>query len=183
MQTLRTAKAIGVGALAVLAVLAVPAVAAKAVTAQAHFAAPTAYRADPAKTPGVSYDTASVPVGSSARVTQSANDLGGMNVELQVSGLRPRRHYNAQVHVGRCTATAAGAGAPFKDGPSQGDYAANEFQLNFTTDRSGGGSVLTRHYWGIARNQRANSVVIDRPGGDRPAACLTVPFKRLNPGW
>jgi len=43
--------------------------------------------------------------------------------------------------------------------------------------------VLTQHYWGIARNQRANSVVIDRPGGDRPAACLTVPFKRLNPGW
>ncbi len=183
METYRTAKAIGVGALAALATLVVPAVAATTVIAQAHFVAPAAYRADPANTPGVSYDPASVPVGSWSRVTQSANDLGGMNVELQVAGLRPQQHYDAQVHVGRCGATAAGAGAPFKNGPSQRDYAANEFQLNFTTDRGGGGSVLTRHYWGIARNQRANSVVIDRPGGNQPAACLTVPFKRLNSGW
>jgi len=172
-----------IGALAALALLAVPAIAARAVTAQAHFATPAAYRAHPARTPGVSYDAASVPVGSWARVTQNANDLGGMNVELRVSGLRPRQHYNAQIHVGKCTGTTAGAGAPFKNGPSQGGYAANEFQLNFTTNRRGGGSVVTAHYWGIARNQRANSVVIDRPGGAQPAACLTVPFERLNPGW
>jgi len=70
-----------------------------------------------------------------------------------------------------------------QNGPSKQSDAANEFWLDFKTDRNGRASVLTTHYWGIAKGQHANSVVITSAGAHEPAACVTVPFKRLNPRW
>jgi Cu-Zn family superoxide dismutase len=172
-------------ALGVALALVAPAVAlaSPTVNVQARFASAASYVADPRATPAVTYNRASVPVGSWASVTQSANDLGGMDVSLRVTGLRPQESYDAKVYTGRCTKGPDGAGAPFRNGPSKQSYAANEFWLDFKTDRNGRASVLTTHYWGIAKGQHANSVVITPARAHEPAACVTVPFKRLNPGW
>lgn len=144
---------------------------------QARFATPASYRHHPRTTRAVTYDRATVPVGSWVRVTQSLNKWGGMDVRLQVRQLLAHTRYRAEVHVGTCGANRASAGRAFQDGPSRQDYAANEFWLNFRTDAAGGASVLTRQYWGIDKHQHAGSVVIHTPGSRTAvAACVTVKF-------
>ena len=54
------------------------------VSVQARFVTPASYRAQPERTAAVTYDPASVPVGSRILVTQSANQWGGMNVQVGV---------------------------------------------------------------------------------------------------
>ena len=153
------------------------------VNVQARFATPASYRANPGGTAAVTYDPASVPVGSRIHVRQSANKWGGMNVQLNLEGLRPHAGYQAYVNVGRCTAGPTSPGRHFENSPSSGSYPANEFSFDLKTDGAGNASALTQQYWGIGKNQHANSVVIVRPGARRLAACVTVPFRRLNPGW
>jgi len=144
---------------------------------RARFVTPAAYLHAPRSTGAITYDRTAVPVGSWARVTQSRNKWGGMDVALRVSHLRAGTRYRAEVHVGACGARPGSSGRAFQNGPSTQDYAANEFWLNFRTDGSGDASVLTRHYWGIARHQHARSVVIHTPGSRSVvAACVTVPF-------
>jgi superoxide dismutase, Cu-Zn family len=179
----------GAGAVSALAcALAVPAIvlgttaaALPSVSTQARFATPATYLANPNGTPAITYERATVPVGSWIRVTQSVNKWGGMNVRLRVKGLRANEKYNAEVHVGKCTDNPANAGAHFQNGRSKDSYEANEFWLNFRTDRAGKASVLTQHYWGTAKNQKADSVMIHKHGSREPAACVTVPFKRIWP--
>lgn len=150
---------------------------------QARFTTPARYRHDARPTRAVSYDPGAVPVGGWVRVTQSVNRWGGMNVGLQVRGLRPGERYRAELHVGSCGARPGEAGRAFQNGPSRNDYSANEFWLNFTTNGAGGASVLTRKYWGIGMHQHARSVVIHAPGSrSAEAACVTVPFRRIW-GW
>jgi Cu-Zn family superoxide dismutase len=150
---------------------------------QAHFATPASYRANPRGVAAITYDPASVPVGSRVRVRQSANKWGGMNVQLDLVGLRHDTGYEAYIDVGLCTADPASAGRHFENFPPSGSYAANEFSFDFETNSAGSASALAQRYWGIGKHQHANSVVIQRPGTGRIAACVTVPFKRLNPGW
>jgi Cu-Zn family superoxide dismutase len=154
-----------------------------AVKVQARFATPASYRANPKGTAAVTYDPAAVPIGSSIRVKQSANEWGGMDVQLNLEGLRPHASYKAYVDIGRCTADPTSPGRHFENSPSSGSYPANEFSFNFETDGDGNASALTQQYWGITKYQHANSVVILRSGVSRLAACVTVPFRRLNPGW
>jgi hypothetical protein len=143
----------------------------------ARFATPATYVKAPRRIHAVTYDRAAVPVGSWARVTQSRNKWGGMDVRLQVGHLRAGTRYRAEVHVGTCGVSPGSSGRAFQNGPSTGDYAANEFWLNFRTDHAGDASVLTQHYWGIARHQHAGSVVIHTPGNATAVAgCITVPF-------
>jgi hypothetical protein len=118
-----------------------------------------------------------VPVGTWARITQSRNKWGGMDVRLQVGHLRADTRYRAEVHIRACGVKPGSFGRAFQDGPSRRDYADNEFWLNFRTDQAGDASVLTQHYWGIGPHQHAGSVVIHTPGSvTAVAACVTVPF-------
>jgi superoxide dismutase, Cu-Zn family len=191
MIALRGRSLFAIGAVAVSAlgcalavpasVLGITAAARPSVSTQARFATPATYLANPNGTPAITYERASVPVGSSIRVTQSVNKWGGMNVRLRVKGLKPNEKYNAEVHVAKCTDDPASAGAHFQNAPSKDSYEANEFRLNFRTDRAGKASVLTQHYWGIAKNQKAESVMIHKHGSKEQAACVTVPFKRIWP--
>ena len=149
---------------------------------QARFATTAGYRAHPSRTDAVAYDRRWVPVGSWVRVTELANDLGGVTVRLAVRGLAPDASYRALVHVSRCGAVPSSAGAPFMNSPASGQYDANELPLAFRTGPSGAASAAIVRDWGIGTGQRAGSVVIDARGG-APVACVTVPFARLNPGW
>jgi hypothetical protein len=106
-----------------------------------------------------------------------------MNVQLDLAGLRHDTGYEAYVDVGLCTADPASAGRHSENFPPSGGYAANEFSFDFETNSAGSASALAQRYWGIGKRQRAKSVVIQRRGTGRTAACVTVPFKRLNPGW
>jgi Cu-Zn family superoxide dismutase len=174
--------AVALSALAVPAiVLATTAAARPSVSRQARFATPATYLANPNDTPAITYQPASVPVGSSIRVTQAVNKWGGMDIRLRVKGLKPNEKYNAEVHVAKCTDDPASAGARFQNAPSKDSYEANEFRLNFKTDRAGKATVLTQHYWGIAKHQKAGSVMIHQHASTQPAACVTVPFKRIWP--
>lgn len=150
---------------------------------EAHFATLASYRANPGDVTAITYDPASVPVGARIRVTQSANKWGGMNVQLDLKGLRHDAGYRAYVNVGLCTADPATAGRHFENFPPSGSYPANEFSFNLATNSAGSASALTQRYWGIGEHQHANSMVILRRGTGRIAACATVPFKRLNPEW
>jgi hypothetical protein len=59
------------------------------VTAQARFATPADYLANPEGTAAVTYDGGSVPVGGRVRVRQWHNKWGGMSVRLRLDGLQP----------------------------------------------------------------------------------------------
>jgi len=149
---------------------------------EARFVMPATLRMHLASTPAITYDQRAVPVASWARVVEIANDLGGITVRLAVKGFAPGSHFTALVHVSRCGAQASAAGLPFMNAPSSGAYAANELPLAFRTSAAGAASAVIARSWGIAAHQRARSVVITTVGGV-PAACVDVPFARLNPGW
>lgn len=178
MRRLAPAAVVLVPLLAAAAALAWP-----SVSVSARFASVSTFLRDPRSTAAITYDSSAVPAGAMVVVRQSANDLGGMNVALRVNGLRPDASYDAKLHVKRCTSNPAGAGGPFQNSRSTQSYAANEFRLDFRTGAGGSARVLTEHYWGIAKGQEANSVEIGLPGAKQAAACVTVPFARLNPGW
>ena len=108
---------------------------------EAHFAALASYRANPGDVTAITYDPASVPVGARIRVTQSANKWGGMNVQLDLKGLRHDTGYRAYVNVGLCTADPATAGRHFENFPPSGSYPANEFSFNLATNSAGSASA------------------------------------------
>jgi hypothetical protein len=150
---------------------------------EARFVGPGTYNASALDGSAVTYDPASVPVGSRATVREWANEWGGMSVRLDLEGLRPRAVYQAYLGAGRCTPQPGTLGPPFEDNPASGVYPANEFFFATRADATGAARAVTQHYWGISTGQHARSVVVLRPGLRRAVACANVPFRRLNPGW
>ncbi|MEP6665974.1 MAG: superoxide dismutase [Nocardioidaceae bacterium] len=134
-------------------------------------AAASAARVDTGRQSLISYNTAFVPAGSSARVRGIYTGSGGTVVTLHVWGLVPNREYGAHAHRFVCGATdplAAGGHFQYNPDPVQPsvnpEFANpdNEIWLDFTTDGTGSGSAQTVVDWQFPNTagQRAHSVVI-----------------------
>ncbi|MGX7828070.1 superoxide dismutase [Actinokineospora sp. 24-640] len=139
----------------------------------------------------VTYD-ARVPEGARASVVSFG--LGGRTVvSLLVSGLQPRAHYGAHVHVRPCGPTGAEAGPHFQNvvdpvSPSVDPAYANprnEVWLDLTTDARGMALSSAQVWWRFG-DRPAGSVVLHAhhtataPGEAGMAgprlACLTADF-------
>jgi Cu-Zn family superoxide dismutase len=141
---------------------------------------------------GITYDTASVPVGSRA-VVLSVPRHGGTTVDLRVRGLLPDRAYGAHVHQKPCGATGDAAGPHFQHVPDPVQpsvdprYAnpRNEIWLDLTTDVHGNARSSASVDWRFG-DRAAGSVVLHAehthtgPGHAGTAgprlACVTVDF-------
>ncbi|MEU4423868.1 superoxide dismutase family protein [Actinoplanes sp. NPDC024001] len=145
-------------------------------------------------TPAVTYDTAVVPQGATAKLTVQ-NTGSAMRVRLQATGLVPGRTYGAHVHVNPCTDKPAEAGPHYQhridpaadpQHPSvDPDYAnpRNEVWLDFTANSAGNGYAASVLRWQFSESRPAWSLVLHserthtKPGEAGMAgarvACLT----------
>ncbi|MDE3030343.1 MAG: hypothetical protein KGI65_01845 [Acidobacteriota bacterium] len=156
-----------------------PAVALATRSSTARFVSPTALGRHPSVRAAVSFDPALVPLGARVEVVEALNKWGGMSVTLRTWGLKGATHYDAQVHVGRCSADPASSGARYENVPVKVGYQNDEVWLNFTTSRAGTGAVTTVEYWGVGANQHAASIALQAPGSTRNIGCVGFAFARL----
>jgi Cu-Zn family superoxide dismutase len=144
------------------------------------------FRAWSEATPAVTYDTAAVPEGATAKLT-----VKGTTVRLKVTGLVPGRAYGAHLHVNPCTDKPAEAGPHYqhKIDPVQPSvdprYAnpRNEVWLDFTAGADGTGRATSVQRWHFNKSRPPWSMVLHaerthtKPGEAGTAgarlACLT----------
>jgi superoxide dismutase, Cu-Zn family len=147
----------------------------QSVTVASTFASARSYRTHSA----VTYDAASVPVGSRVLITErrqkAAGDAGNVKIEtLRVWGIKRNTRYDAYAYTRPCGATPRAAGRRTQDGPSRGHYPQNEVWLGFKTNRRGEAASSARQYWSLEK--RAYSVVIQSHATSAVVACVTVLF-------
>ncbi|WP_338146499.1 superoxide dismutase family protein [Streptomyces boncukensis] len=146
----------------------------------------------PARSAALTYDRR-VPVGARVQVGQDVRGTG-MRVEIAVQDAARHYTYGVHVHARPCGAEPDDSGPHYqhRKDPKQPStdprYAnpRNEVWLDFTTDRHGSGSAVSRQKWTF-RAGEARSVVLHehvtsgrkgRAGqaGER-LACVSVPFR------
>jgi Cu-Zn family superoxide dismutase len=140
----------------------------------------------------ITYNTAVVPPGATARVA-IARSAGGVTVRLAVTGLIPRRAYGAHLHTEPCTATPDAAGPHYQHDadptmPSvDPSYAnpENEVWLDFTADSTGSAAATSAKPWTFDEKRPPRSLILHAEvtrtktgvagtAGPR-VACLTLP--------
>jgi Cu-Zn family superoxide dismutase len=142
----------------------------------------------------ITYDTAVVPPGATARVA-IARSADGVTVRLAVTGLIPRRAYGAHLHTKPCTALPDAAGPHYQHDadptmPSvDPSYAnpENEVWLDFIADATGSASVTSAKPWTFDERRPPRSLILHAQvtrtkrgsagmAGPR-VACLTLPTR------
>ncbi len=145
----------------------------------------------------VTYDTAIVPSGATAKATVSKAGAG-VKVRLAVTGLKPRRGYGAHVHTDPCAAEPDGAGPHYQHLPDPKAVASppsvdpkfanprNEVWLDFTTDADGAATVTATQTWPFDEISPPRSLIVHaertktaagKAGTAGPrAACVTLPL-------
>ncbi len=145
----------------------------------------------------ITYDTAIVPSGASAKATVTKAGAG-VKVRLVVTGLKPRRGYGAHVHTDPCAAKPDGAGPHYQHLPDPKAVESppsvdpkfanprNEVWLDFTTDADGAATVTATQTWPFDEISPPRSLVVHaertktaagKAGTAGPrVACLTLPL-------
>ena len=140
----------------------------------------------------ITYDTAVVPPGATARLA-IARSAGSVTVRLAVTGLIPRRAYGAHLHTGTCAALPDAAGPHYQHDadptkPSvDPSYAnpENEVWLDFTADSTGRAVATSAERWTFDEQRPPRSLILHAQltrtkkgvagmAGPR-VACLTLP--------
>jgi Cu-Zn family superoxide dismutase len=140
----------------------------------------------------ITYNTAVVPPGATARVAV-ARSASGVTVRLAVTGLIPMRAYGAHLHTKPCTAMPDAAGPHYQHDadptmPSvDPSYAnpENEVWLDFTADSTGSAAATSAKPWTFDEKRPPRSLILHDQvtrtkkgvagtAGPR-VACLTLP--------
>jgi Cu-Zn family superoxide dismutase len=140
----------------------------------------------------ITYDTAVVPPGATARVT-IARSGNGVTVRLAATGLIPMRAYGAHLHTKPCSEAADAAGSHYQHDadPSMPSvdpsYAnpGNEVWLDFTADATGAAAAKSAEPWTFDEMRPPRSLILHAQvtrtekgvagtAGPR-VACLTLP--------
>lgn len=140
----------------------------------------------------ITYNTAVVPAGATARVAV-ARSASGVTVRLAVTGLIPMRAYGAHLHTKPCTAMPDAAGPHYQHDadptmPSvDPSYAnpENEVWLDFTADSTGSAAATSAKPWTFDEKRPPRSLILHDQvtrtkkgvagtAGPR-VACLTLP--------
>ncbi|GAA1565016.1 hypothetical protein GCM10009678_55060 [Actinomadura kijaniata] len=123
------------------------------------------------------YDPALVPAGARVKV-RSASVRGQRNVTtLWLGGLKPRTHFMAHVHVGRCGVDPLASGGHYQHRVGGPVDAENEVWFSVRTDARGNARASAAHNWTYEPGRFPESVVVHEHGPQaRRIACASVPF-------